>query len=214
MAPVARCLKIKHDMRPSVVQGRTSVLEVHWSGCELLTSNIGLDAAGYPASVACCICQCMTSQLCPRRRAYQRHRERQRQQKDTDRLAIAALEGRLQALELERSQLEQRVDVLQKVVPPSLPRAMHDSSSYKRLKRLCSVAVLDWLGRWHLRVQSPRHVQCTAVNDFTNLIRLSTSPCLCQSAAICAPNRVCADQQHEDTRHAIILCNRSCRLGE
>ncbi len=50
-----------------------------------------------------------------RRRAYQRYRDRQRQQKDTDRLAVAALEDRLQALELERSQLEQRVDVLQKV---------------------------------------------------------------------------------------------------
>lgn len=32
-----------------------------------------------------------------------------------DRRATAALEDRLQALELERSQLEQRVDVLQKV---------------------------------------------------------------------------------------------------
>ena len=50
-----------------------------------------------------------------RRRAYQRYRERQRQQKDSDRKAIAALEDRLQALEVERSQLVQRVDVLQKV---------------------------------------------------------------------------------------------------
>ncbi len=80
----------------------------------------------------CCLVRCTnrpahvplsftTAQLCDCRRAYQRHRERQRQQKDTDRLAIAALEDRLQALELERSQLEQRVNVLQKVVTPLLP---------------------------------------------------------------------------------------------
>ena len=57
-----------------------------------------------------------------RRRAYQRYRERQRQQKDADRRAMAALEDRLRAMELVRSQLAQRVEVLQKVGAMTHPR--------------------------------------------------------------------------------------------
>ena len=53
--------------------------------------------------------------MLPYRRAYQRYRERQRQQKDADRQAIAALDDRLRALETERLLLAQRVDLLQKV---------------------------------------------------------------------------------------------------
>ena len=50
------------------------------------------------------------------RRAYQKYRERQRLQREEDRRAIEDLEERLRALELERTELVQRVDVLQKVL--------------------------------------------------------------------------------------------------
>jgi len=50
-----------------------------------------------------------------RRRAYQKYRERQRLQREEDRRTIEDLEGRLHALELQRTALVQRVDVLQKV---------------------------------------------------------------------------------------------------
>ena len=51
-----------------------------------------------------------------RRRAYQKYRERQRLQREEDKRTIEDLEGRLQALELQRTALVQRVDVLQKVI--------------------------------------------------------------------------------------------------
>jgi len=50
------------------------------------------------------------------RRAYQKYRERQRLQREEDKRTIEDLEGRLQALELQRTALVQRVDVLQKVI--------------------------------------------------------------------------------------------------
>jgi len=76
-----------------------------------------------------------------RRRAYQRYRERQRQQKDSDRKAIAALEDRMQALEVERSQLVQRVDVLQKVLT-DLPQPSCSLVSHKLSSFLCASASL------------------------------------------------------------------------
>ena len=50
-----------------------------------------------------------------RRRAYHKYRDRQRQQKEVSARTVADLQERLQALETERSELLQRVDVLQKV---------------------------------------------------------------------------------------------------
>ena len=49
------------------------------------------------------------------RRAYQRHRARQRQQKEDDRRTIEAMDQQIRALQAERAELARRVDVLQKV---------------------------------------------------------------------------------------------------
>ena len=49
------------------------------------------------------------------RRAYNRYRERQRLQKEDDKRSIEALNARLAALEVDRADLAQRVELLQKV---------------------------------------------------------------------------------------------------
>ena len=75
----------------------------------------------------------------PHRRAYQKYRERQRLQREEDRRTIEELEGRLQALELQRTDLVQRVDVLQKVTrPEGVPfrSALSASSSVPSFRRL------------------------------------------------------------------------------
>ena len=50
-----------------------------------------------------------------RRRAYLKYRDRQRLQKEEDRRTIEELHLRLETLECERSDLERRVELLQKV---------------------------------------------------------------------------------------------------
>ena len=50
------------------------------------------------------------------RRAYLRHKDRQRLQKEEDRKVIAELHARLKQLEVERGELERRVELLQKVL--------------------------------------------------------------------------------------------------
>ena len=49
------------------------------------------------------------------RRAYLKYRDRQRLQKEEDRRTIEELHSRLKHLECERSDLEKRVELLQKV---------------------------------------------------------------------------------------------------
>ncbi len=49
------------------------------------------------------------------RRAYLKHRDRQRVQKEEERRVIDELHARLKQLEVERGDLERRVELLQKV---------------------------------------------------------------------------------------------------
>ena len=52
------------------------------------------------------------------RRAYLKYRDRQRLQKEEDRRTIEELHSRLKQLQCERSDLEKRVELLQKVWSP------------------------------------------------------------------------------------------------
>ena len=67
--------------------------------------------AQHDADVTFNVCRCPYRN----RRAYQRYRERQRLQKEDDKRTIETLNTRLNALEIERADLAQRVELLQKV---------------------------------------------------------------------------------------------------
>ena len=72
----------------------------------------------------------MTEASAARRRAYQRYRERQKQQKEDDKRTIEAMDRQIQTLQAERAELAHRIEMLQKVT-------LADGSDDKMLSVFC-----------------------------------------------------------------------------
>ena len=71
----------------------------------------------------------------PRRRAYQRYRDRQRQQKEDERRSMEDMDRQIQALQAERAEMARRIEVLQKVAHQACGQLLTGVASTQAFRR-------------------------------------------------------------------------------